>query len=599
MKSKRVGELPLFGRMPKHAEWKLLELFANDLKGFIDNNELKLIKDICQKKDFLRYLELDEYWGLHSIQPSLQPVGTRDACLYALSSFLQKQAWTTEISDVQSNNALLKFHHYEERMRSYNRDGYRALTWSDDASVHLQVSRIQQFIADVLGDFSFEKVTRYAKHGPGGTYGTSSQMGHRYYKYASVPYEVTSDAIHHARRFIKLDERWCRALEEHPLQGEPFGVIPSNELLFQVVPGNRIEFVPKKTDEARTIALEPSMNVMLQLGVDGHIRKNLLKLGIDMNDQQINQRLAKHGSIDNSLATLDLKGASDNIAIVIIEKLFPHEWANYILDLRSDVGILPDGSTVRYEKLSSMGNGYTFAVETLLFAACVYATNPDVQFGIDSHVYGDDIICHSSDVPNLVKLLNLCGFLVNEDKSFVNDTFTRESCGADFYRGINIRPVFLKVPLDELDVFAFYSLHNRLAEWFSRTLYFHEPSYIYTEASCLLQLQSWCSEKWRLYGPPSLQEESAYLAVPEPPYGRTSQGLYRHDRAVARVEKFDPRPDSAYFHLLCHNLQIGNGESEKPVGGSRYTITRRNAYSIRAKRRHGRCFAWPMHHHEL
>lgn len=589
MKDKRVGVLPLFGRMPKNAEWKLLELLAQDLKGFIDNNDLKVIIDICQKKDFDRYLELDEYWGLHSINPNVQIVGTRDACLYNLSSFLRKQSWSTEINDLQKQNALVKFHQYEARMRAYNRVDYRGLTWSCDALVNVYFSRIKQFIAEVLGDFDFNKVTRYCKHGPGGTFGLSSQKGHRYYKYATLPYEVTSDAIHHARRFIKNDERWVRALQEHPVEGGVFGSIPANELLFRVVPGNRIEFVSKETDEARTIALEASMNVLLQLGVDGHIRENLLKRGININDQTINQMLASLGSIDNSLDTLDLKGASANISIVLIEKAFEFEWAKYLLEIRSDVGILPDGTTIHYEQLSSMGNGYTFAVETLIFAACVYAVNPEVQFGVNSHVYGDDIICQSSSTSELIRLLNLCGFLVNDKKSFIEDTFTRESCGADYYRGENIRPVFLKVPLASLDVFAFYSLHNRLAEWFSRTLYT-------SESSCMHQLRDWCAEKWRLYGPPDLHEQSAYLAVSTPLYGRTHDGLYRHDRATAIAQKFEPEPSTEFFQSLCHDLL---GPLNEHTGGSRYTITRRSAYKIRGNRRSGRSFAWPEHHHAL
>lgn len=595
--NKQVGDMPLFGRMPKSAEWRLLETLSLDLKGFIDGNDLKVIRDICQKKNFDAYLQLDEYWGLQSIDPSTQIVGTRDACLYLLSSFLLKQSWSTEISETQVNNALGKFHLYEERMRSYNRVDYRKLFWSDDATVHNQVSRMQSFISNILGTFEYKKVFRYGKHGPGGTFGMTSQKGHRYYKYTSLPYEVTSDAVNIARHFIKHDERWVRALQEHPVTGGVLGEIPSNDLLFQVIPGNRIEFVPKKTDEARAIALEPSMNVVLQLGVDGLIRKNLLKVGIDINDQSINQRLARLGSIDNSLSTLDLKGASDNISMIIIEKLFPHDWAKYLMEIRSDSGILPNGDTVRYEKLSSMGNGYTFAVETLLFAACVYAINPESQFGIDSHVYGDDIICRAEDTSELINLLDLCGFMVNEEKSFFLDTFTRESCGADYYRGENFRPVFLKVPLATIDVFAFYSIHNRLAEWFSRTLYMEDPS-------CLHLLRSWCSEKWRLYGPPNIEEQSAYLAVPAPVYGRTPSGSYRFDRAIAVAQKYQATANTEYFHLLCHDLN-GNDQTVsfdsgwKPDTGCKFTITRRSMYKIHRKRRRGRAFAWPSQHHAV
>lgn len=589
MNNKRVGDLPLFGRLPKNAEWRLLERLSLDMSSFIDQNDLKVIRDICQKRDFEAYLSLDEYWGLHSIDPSITIVGTRDACLYQLASLLRKQTWSTTISEQQILNATLKFRKYETHMRQYNRVDYRKLTWSDDHRVNMYVSRMQSFIASVLDTFSYEKVFQYAKHGPGGTFGLASQKGHRYYKYATLPYEVTSGAINHARRFIKHDERWVNALCEHPPEGVPYGVLAGNDSLFQVVPGNRIEFVPKETDEARTIALEASMNVLLQLGVDGYVRKRLLEVGIDINDQSINQALARLGSIDNSLSTLDLKGASDNISLVLIEKLFPYEWMSYLFDLRSDTGTFPDGSAVCYEKLSSMGNGYTFAIETLVFAAAVYAVNPDVSFGLTGHVYGDDIIVETKHVTSLIQLLGLCGFSVNSNKSFFKDTFTRESCGTDFYRGRNIRPVFLKLPLESLDVFAFYSLHNKLCEWFSRILHEENPS-------TAQFLKEACAPKWRLYGPPSLDEMSAYLCTPLPQYGRTPTGLYRFDRAIAVTEKFEPAANTDEFQALCHDYQ---GDLSCSTGGSRYTITKRSAYSIRSKRRAGRAFAWPYQHYAV
>lgn len=620
---KRTGTQPLLGRTPKRAEWRLLEALALDLKDHIDHNDLLVIRDICQKADIVRYSELSEYWGLHSIQPSVQPVGTRDACLYQLSSFLEKMQWDDDLSPHQVDAATAKFVEYEQRMRIYNRSGYRDLTFSNDPQVNVWLTRMQHFCRIVLGRLDLDVVQRYAKHGPGGTFELSSQMGHRFYKYASIPYETTQDAIHMVRRLILKDERWKRAviyrcvvrrlvwqprpLPVHKLQREPYDPrcftklpLPKNSILFRVVPGNRIEFVPKKESIARTIALEPMGNVMLQLGVDGYLRKRLAKFGININDQTINQRLARVGSIDNSLATLDLSGASDNISMRLVEKLLPYEWVEYLYRLRSDIGVFPDGTTVRYEKLSSMGNGYTFAIETLLFAAVVFAVNPEASFGHDAHVYGDDIIVKTSDSASVMRLLELCGYIINTDKSFFSTSFTRESCGADFYKGQNIRPVFMKSTLESMDVFSYYSLHNRLFEWGSRILHVSDLK------ACEL-LKSWCAPKWLLYGPPSMEDQSGYLAVPEPPYGRTPDGLFRHDRAVAVIEKFNDTPaEEYYFRVLSHSLGGVVHESPRLLAylnaasaGSQFDVTRRTRYKIRVRSKAGRAFAWPTHHHAL
>lgn len=618
MMKRQDGNKPLQGRTPLNAEWRLLERAAEDMKDYLDANDLKLIKDICQKADFERYQQLSEYWGLQSINPQLQIVGPRDACLYQLSALLGKTQWSESITEPQKDKATQLFLEYERKMREYNRDGYRALSWSDAPKVNAWLSRMQLFISKILGPLDKQSVMRYARPGPGGTFAQSSQLGHRYYKYASIPYEVTTNSIKHARRLIKQDERWMRAIFEHPPGGVLLkdGELPADDVLFQVVPGNRIEFVPKKVDIARTIGLEPSMNVMLQLGVDGYIRKQLLKVGININDQEINKELARIGSIDNSLATLDLAGASDTISMRLVEKLLPFEWVEYLYDLRSDSGTLPDGTQVIYEKLSSMGNGYTFAVETLIFAACVHAISEEVNFGQNAHVYGDDIIVPTEHVAELIDLLVLCGFEVNTEKSFFTDTFTRESCGADFYRGENIRPVFLKLALNKLDVFTFYSIHNRLAEWFSRVLSIYDPS-------CCTLLEKWCDSKWQLYGPPDLEDQSSYLAVAEPPYGRTRFGTYPYDQALAVVKTFESTSDSTYdglnsqnelislggdpyFQLLSHQLvtqsrdQFGSILEQKlhEAAGSQFDITRKGSYKIRARRRGGHALVWPTHHYD-
>lgn len=616
---KQDGVKPLFGRTPKRAEWQLLEVVALELKDHIDSNDLKVIRDIAQKGDMERYQSLDDYWGLHSINSLVQPVGTRDACLYQLSSLLKKTQWDDTLSPLQIDNAKITFDGYEREMREYNRRGYSALSFSDDPLVNTWLTRMRHWIRSVLGPLDFDDVQRYAKHGPGGTFGLSSQMGHRYYKYATIPYEVTSSSVHMARRLILKDERWKRAVIKrlviqkliwHPCNFREESVycssnsncfrsipLPRNTDLFRVVPGNRIEFVHKKQDEARTIALEPAMNVLLQLGVDGHIRKRLKKFGIDINDQSINQKLAQVGSITNLLSTLDLKGASDKISMHLIENIFPYEWVEYFYLLRSDVGFFPDGSQVRYEKLSSMGNGFTFAVETLIFAACVFAVAPEVKFSENAHVYGDDIICPTSSVQELTRLLLLCGFSINVEKSFFLENNVRESCGADFHNGQNIRPVFLRHNLERMDVFAFYSFHNRLKEWFSRISYVEDP-----HAAQLLR--KWCSDRWLLYGPPDLEDQSSYLAISEPNYGRSSGGSYPHDRAIAVVQKYRHNPLDEWFVVLCNSLdplpEVGwVSDDVATSAGSQFDITKRGRYKIRTRLRRGCALAWPRQHHAL
>lgn len=210
----------------------------------------------------------------------------------------------------------------------------------------------------------------------------------------------------------------------------------------QVYPANRIATVPKNRKTDRTIAIEPKENMFLQRGIGRWIRRRLKKVGINLDDQTINQELARRGSIDGSLATVDLSSASDSVSLGVISFLFPERWFELFSRCRSVYYQLPDGTTGEYAKLSSMGNGFTFEVESAIFwSICSAICSKDETFS----VYGDDIIIPSHHVDTLEKVLTFIGFKFNEDKTFKSGPF-RESCGKHYFRGEDVTPLFYRQP---------------------------------------------------------------------------------------------------------------------------------------------------------
>ena len=573
------GVMPFGGRVPANAEWRLLLALVEDLSPYIDKNDVKLIKDIAEKRDVQRYFELGDYWGLRSIDPvANSSTHTRDASLYLLCSFLSK--FQFENRDLESVT-MATFLQFERNCFEYNREGYRQFTWSDDVQVQAWRSRFMGFIREVIGDYpAFDKIAKNVRHGKGRTVSLNAKYGHRFYKYNRFPYDVTADCLPHARRVIRSDERWVRALEE--AFDKPFHGITDDQL-FRVVPGNLVLFVPKNAKTLRTIACEPTMNVNVQLGVDGFIRERLLKFGVNINDQSLNQRMAKEGSLTGALATYDLKGASELVTRALIDKNFPPEWVCLLDELRSPLGQLPDGSTIRYEKISSMGNGYTFALETLIFAAAVHAVGG--KLGVDSHVYGDDIILPTDLGPDLVKLLNLMGFLINTDKSFFEPTGVRESCGTDYRNGLDIRPVFMKVPLTSSDntIFAVYTLHNKIMKWWDTHI--GDPI---CPGACQL-LQRWVPQQYHCFGPPNADELSSYFAS-RVEGRRTDFYGFIHDAVVAKPKTHEIPESAWYFALLLHDLKDCASDS-----GTKFSVTQRGVYSAIVKRDSRRAFAWPKH----
>lgn len=221
----------------------------------------------------------------------------------------------------------------------------------------------------------------------------------------------------------------------------------------QLVRGNRFSTVPKDCSKDRGIAVEPSLNSFFQLAYGKAIRKRLRRSGINLKDgQSIHRQVACEASISGEFATIDLSNASDTVSKVLVELLLPTDWFEVLSELRSPTTLI-EGKTIVLEKFSSMGNGYTFELETAIFLAITLAVhnlwtlrNPDVTKvspGSGIWVYGDDIIVPTFLAEDVVGALKYLGFTPNEDKTFLCGDF-RESCGGDYFKGVDVRPFFLE-----------------------------------------------------------------------------------------------------------------------------------------------------------
>lgn len=233
--------------------------------------------------------------------------------------------------------------------------------------------------------------------------------------------------------------------------------------------GSKLSSVPKNAETNRTICTEPSLNMFYQLGAGREI-EGLLKrfYNIDLSLQpDINREMAQIGSKCGKFATIDLKSASDTISTKLVRYLLPKRTYELLDSLRSKITCYGD-EVIELSMFSSMGNGFTFPLQTLLFATLVRSVYRSMGITPCSHgqsrnysVFGDDIICLSEAYYKVCQMLSYCGFLVNDEKSFASGAF-RESCGSDFLQGHDIRAVFLKEIKNESQV---YSAFNRIARW--------------------------------------------------------------------------------------------------------------------------------------
>lgn len=268
---------------------------------------------------------------------------------------------------------------------------------------------------------------------------------------------------------ISSDPKWSRAEKRR-----------MNDYGLSIVPGSKWTPVPKTVEAARGVATEPTVNMLFQRGL-GKLIEDRLKsfFNIELDKQpELNQQLAQLGSISGEFSTIDLSDASDSISTRLSSLVIPSDFLAWINRTRSPKITLPGGQDVELAILSTMGNGLTFPLQTALFAAIVvtclrlsdkvmynvYDSVRDRTYPGNFGVFGDDIIIPKRCNEIVLRALRLFGFVPNVEKSFSAGYF-RESCGGDYYRGVNVRSVYIKRLVTPQDV---YSSINRLLVFCAR-----------------------------------------------------------------------------------------------------------------------------------
>lgn len=317
--------------------------------------------------------------------------------------------------------ALKKFLEAEEACAQTNDRLYRLINCADHPSLVL-IGSMKRTIAKVLGRLSSRKLQTAATFfgfGPGATSAVSGADVVLSRKHAGE--------LHCTPRLYPY---------VNALTGPVWGAFPSAGTF--VLDESRTTTVPKNAKTDRVIAIEPHLNIYVQKGIGHVIRSQLKHFGIDLSTQAWNQVLASK-ALEWELATVDLSSASDTVSHRLVKLLLPPEWYQLLMLCRTDFTVV-DGQRVALSKFSSMGNGYTFELETLIFYAAALAVGSHKDLTM---VYGDDIIVERRVVDQLIDLLNLIGFKTNAKKTCTTGVFY-ESCGTDWYLGVDVRPLYFK-----------------------------------------------------------------------------------------------------------------------------------------------------------
>lgn len=371
-----------------------------------------------------------------SIRPESYKTAASFALDYSVVSFLSKWKGLKTGIDLE-DVALQSFKISEESCKTTNK---RLKNFSNVAipRFHSIFHAAQRKIAKLLGPYEDRLFRDTCGWGPGATSDLPRRRAFLDTKICELPIPVSRSALSKLRSEIESDLHWSFVILGHVPEG-PYSLLRN---VFVITNECKITTVPKSAKTDRVIAIEPRGNSFLQKGFGGYLRKRLRKVGIDLDNQETNQTLAK-AAVSEGLATLDLKAASDTVSSELVWALLPYDWAESMDSVRSHYAAMPSGELVRLEKFSSMGNGFTFELETLIFWALSSATKDFYSGEGPVAVYGDDIIVHRSYASELIEVLRFAGFETNETKSFVSGQFF-ESCGRHYFSGLEVTPAYQK-----------------------------------------------------------------------------------------------------------------------------------------------------------
>lgn len=286
----------------------------------------------------------------------------------------------------------------------------------------------------------------------------------------------TAESAFGLRKYSLLTQTWTSRLEKSfPLSQHgvfnyaDYSDQTGGEYDFSALPPKnetpmRITLVPKTAKTPRLIAMEPIVNQFVQQGIlsliDEFIGKDPILAGsVSWRDQTRNRRLAQRGSEDGSLATLDLSEASDRLHVVTVHRMLRHHPSlrRAVFSCRSRQADF-DGNRIFLHKFAPMGSALCFAFESLAFMAMsVLGVSRALGLQISRSsvrsmakrisVYGDDIIVRTETASQVADTLESFGLKVNRRKSFWTGMF-RESCGAEFFRGVDVSVVRLREKFD-------------------------------------------------------------------------------------------------------------------------------------------------------
>lgn len=346
---------------------------------------------------------------------------------YQLENIFKKYIFQ---DDVYTENELKEmtineYVKFQENRSIYNPISYRSF---------LVLQEARKIARSILGPCDGEALLQKSRFGRNSSIGCSFANSYLDYKLSTK--QAFTGTVRSSRVFyedyLKTDPLLGRILQKnaisHPTQHESLN----------------LTLVPKTWKTLRPITPLTLLALHRSYGIGEAMTERLREtVQLDIAKQQARHRVwIKKFSKTRTHATVDLTSASNSITSWLLNRILPRDWYRALADTLTHK-LKIDKVNYYTESVLPMGNGATFPCETLIFYSLVKAVGNLLgrTKGIYS-VYGDDLIYPTSIHRHVQQILAELGIAVNNEKTFVHSYF-RESCGADYYAGVDVRPFFL------------------------------------------------------------------------------------------------------------------------------------------------------------
>lgn len=372
-------------------------------------------------------------------------------CQLQLAGFHKRYRYENDVfsDDELLHKSKIKFLETQERIS-------RPLDNSEMLFRVLQ--RARTLAKGILGEYTAEEHMALCR------FGKRACAGHPYSRSyldlkLSGPLSGSPEHIAWFERYLLTDSMLSAVVRE-----KHKGALP-----YQICDSLALSFVPKSWKSYRSIKPNTLLGSFYTQGLGRLIQERLLHCGLDIRTlQEKHKVLARVNSHSRRLATADLSAASDSITSELLRKVLPLPWFRAVMLGRTSHFTM-DNQSYPLMSVATMGDGHTFPLQTLVFYCLLKAIGDLLSRRTFVSVYGDDLIYPSWLHRYVRSIFPKMHLQLNMEKTYVSSWY-RESCGGDYFRGIDVRPFNLEGDHQMLtpsfySVFLYKVLNGLLRRW--------------------------------------------------------------------------------------------------------------------------------------